>query len=286
MDQKRSIKEIVDEYSNVSRVSKCLGISRPSIYRYMERYDNGEVDKIPKDVLNFFNTVCVHVPESSLRSYFTEKYNDYLDEVDKKKAGEPVPKDIAETIDRLGMTVDDIDERINNALEVKARMDELGYSPERSCVKKVERDLQNLQYTRDLIEKWEEEKKFWPITEGDMHWYASTGVFYSDYERYTQDSLEYKPGMKNNFKCCKLNNKDGYSFVFDGCCDDDEVELVIEANVIPGQFATVGKFKTEPNQRFIMVPKFFDPAYAYAFQYRAIRIHNGERMNEIRGMFN
>lgn len=126
---KPTLREIIDEYSSIVRFSKSLGISRPSTYKYIDLYDKGNSEGIPEDVLKVFNTIMA-APKSGWRNYFNELYDNYLNREEAREMQDPVPKDIAETIDRLGMTVYQIDERIENALDVRARMEELGYAPD------------------------------------------------------------------------------------------------------------------------------------------------------------
>ena len=50
----RSIRKWVEENSSVSAVAADLGFTRPTVYKYMEKYDKGEVDKLPNDVVIYF----------------------------------------------------------------------------------------------------------------------------------------------------------------------------------------------------------------------------------------
>jgi len=50
----RSIKKWIEENSSVSAVAAELSISRPTVYKYMEKYDKGEFDKLPKEVVTYF----------------------------------------------------------------------------------------------------------------------------------------------------------------------------------------------------------------------------------------
>ncbi len=42
---------------NLSEIAERCGISRPTLYKYMEMYDMGETDQIPEEVLTLFNDV-------------------------------------------------------------------------------------------------------------------------------------------------------------------------------------------------------------------------------------
>ena len=50
----RSIKKWVEENSSVSAVAAELTLSRPTVYKYMEKFDKGETDKLPEDVVTYF----------------------------------------------------------------------------------------------------------------------------------------------------------------------------------------------------------------------------------------
>lgn len=43
---------------NLSEIAERCGISRPTLYKYMEMYDIGETDQIPGEVLTLFNDVA------------------------------------------------------------------------------------------------------------------------------------------------------------------------------------------------------------------------------------
>ena len=279
---KPTLREIVDEYSSIVRFSKSLGISRPSTYKYIDYYDNGNKEGIPEDVLKVFNTIMM-TPKTGWRNLFNELYDNYLNQEEVREMQNPVPKDIAETIDRLGMTVDQIDERIENALEVRARMEELGYSPDRPCVVKVEQDLKSLQYTRDMIERRNKEIRFWPITEGDMNWIVDEQRFGFGYP-YNDAELEYKPDLKKEFKYCLLKNQSGYTFLFD-CPDecDNQITVTITAHLPGGRTPVLGEFTNMEGQNFITIPKIFDYVYSYGFSYSIIRRNSkGKVLNNMK----
>lgn len=54
MDGKR-IQDTVREVCSLSYVSGKMGISRPTLYKYMELYDSGETDRIPDQARSFFD---------------------------------------------------------------------------------------------------------------------------------------------------------------------------------------------------------------------------------------
>lgn len=68
----------------ITELASYLNSSRPTIYKYIESFDNGEIDKIPKkilDVLNFIND-----------SQLIDKLNviDYIISKEKNKKAKPV----------------------------------------------------------------------------------------------------------------------------------------------------------------------------------------------------
>jgi len=276
-----TLREIINEYTTMSRLAKSLDISRPSVYKYVAKFDSGDMESIPEEILRFFNTVKMS-PKSGRREIFTMKYNSYLDTEEARMMENPVPKEIADIIDRLGMTTDQIDERIDRALEVRQHQIELGYGDDHLSVQRVEHDLKNLQYTRDMIERRSKEIKFWPITEGDMDWYVDENNHGWPCP-YDEMELEINPELKNFFKFCLLRNATGLTFLFDNLgFDNNTVEVTISAR-IPKTSIPIGVFINEPGQNYIIIPKIFDAAYSYHFEYSIIRrAENGEVLNSIK----
>ncbi|MBR4202291.1 MAG: hypothetical protein IKQ93_01800, partial [Candidatus Methanomethylophilaceae archaeon] len=274
---KPTLREIVDEYSSIVRFSKSLGISRPSAYKYIDLFDRGIKEGIPGGVLKVFNTIMM-TPKSGWRNYFNELYDNYLNQGEAMEMQDPVPKDIAETIDRLGMTEGQIDARIENALDVRKSLTEL-YGSDDDRVQRVERDLRNLQYTKDMIIRRENEIKFWPITEGDMDWITiEDDCGFTDL--YNEWNIEHNPELKDQFKYSILKNTGGYTFVFD-CPDGDSSDISVKIQVrLPERWSTIGVFRNHDSQNFIVIPKIFDYAYAHHFWYSIERRdEDGEIIN-------
>ena len=48
--------EWIKENSSVSTVAADLNLSRPTVYKYVDKFDNGDLDKIPKEVIEYFRT--------------------------------------------------------------------------------------------------------------------------------------------------------------------------------------------------------------------------------------
>lgn len=55
---KMNIAHMLRVRGKLSDVAESLGISRPSLYKYMQLYDKGTTDQIPPDVLNYFNDIA------------------------------------------------------------------------------------------------------------------------------------------------------------------------------------------------------------------------------------
>lgn len=55
MKYKQNISDLIREYSSISEVAEKYGISRPTLYRYMDLYDSEEYEKIPERLLVYFN---------------------------------------------------------------------------------------------------------------------------------------------------------------------------------------------------------------------------------------
>lgn len=56
-DRDGSISSIIKEKTPISEVAERFSISRPTLYKYMDCYDQGEFDRIPKDILEYFRLV-------------------------------------------------------------------------------------------------------------------------------------------------------------------------------------------------------------------------------------
>lgn len=50
----RSIRKWIEENSSVSAVAADLNLSRPTIYKYVDKFDKGDVDKLPESVVAYF----------------------------------------------------------------------------------------------------------------------------------------------------------------------------------------------------------------------------------------
>lgn len=56
-ERKVPISEVIKRASSISDVADRLEVSRPTLYKYMDFYDNGEYTRIPDDVLAYFGAI-------------------------------------------------------------------------------------------------------------------------------------------------------------------------------------------------------------------------------------
>ncbi len=66
-----NLAETLKKVSSISFVSSKLGVSRPTLYRYIELYEGGDKSKIPAEVRDFFDYCCEEpLTEDVVYSYF------------------------------------------------------------------------------------------------------------------------------------------------------------------------------------------------------------------------
>jgi predicted DNA binding protein len=76
------ISETLKAEGKLSDIAERLGISRPTLYKYMGKYDEGETDGIPSDVLDYFGRYEIpsepseDVPASSDCRIITKCFSD------------------------------------------------------------------------------------------------------------------------------------------------------------------------------------------------------------------
>ncbi len=69
-----SIAEILKSVSSLSEVAERFSISRPTLYKYMDCFDNGEYDRIPEKILAYFDAMSSGAtPEESAIYLMAEK---------------------------------------------------------------------------------------------------------------------------------------------------------------------------------------------------------------------
>ncbi len=290
MEQKQTLRETIDRYSNVARFAKCLDISRPSMYKYIENYDKGDVTNIPDHVKTVFNTLMTGNDDFKM-IYCNELYATYLKTVD--SPAETVPKDIAAKIDNLELTTDDVDEWITHTQGMKDELESEieGRNLDREIYKErllsLDKRLKDLEYTRELVGLRMEERHFIAVKEGKMEWIVSTGPTPFDLYPYEKEEIESDPELKKGFKCCKAKNEDGYMFYFAGASEDDIINVNVVTNALwnEGISTRIATFTPDKGQFFVKIPRIFDDAHEYAFNYEVERMRAGAVLNRIEGFF-
>lgn len=290
METKQTIREIIDKHSNVARFSKCLGISRPSLYKYIESYDNGDHSGIPQNILAVFNTLLSGNEDFRL-IYFTDLYAKYLNE--NESSSEPVPKEIAAKIDSLELTLDDVDEWIEhtenmkNELEHEIESRNLNREIYKSDLLRMENRIKDLEYTRELVEHRMNERHFINVKEGKMEWVASTGPSHCFAEIYTEEIAKEDPDLQKALKCCKAKTEEGYMFYFAGASEDDciQVHVKVSRGWNEGIDARIATFSPDKGQFYVKLPRIFDDAHEYAFYYEVERYRDGKLLNKLTGLF-
>ena len=77
-NENRSIREVIGENLSLSKFAKCIGVSRPTLYKYMDAYDAKLLDTIPDSVLNIFDDASSETDRIILKSFFDGLYTNYL----------------------------------------------------------------------------------------------------------------------------------------------------------------------------------------------------------------
>ena len=156
--QSKPIREIIGENISFSRFAKCMGISRPTLYKYMDAYNSKNIDLIPDSILKVFDTASTQIPTNRLHAYFNELYIDYVRTEERRSRDNPVPPEIAEIVDSEGLDVKDIDRMIEKAkrhLERLLKRDAL----DEHEVESVRKDRRDLAYSREMVERRQSENR-------------------------------------------------------------------------------------------------------------------------------
>ena len=287
MENKQTLKQTIDENSNVARFAKCLGISRPSMYKYIESYDNGDMSSIPENVLPVFRTLMSGNREFKLM-YCNELYAKYLSE--NEQSADAVPKEIAEKIDSQGITLEMVDIWIKDQEMLKRYlMEDMDDPQTRKFHEKqlviVEQHLRDLEYTREMVEKRQNEKHF--VTpaksEEEMEWYAFIGKSLGYMVHYDLVELKKHPEILDAFKIGMKKNKDGsYLFCFAGASEGDEITVNVLAHDNcdeSGQdfYFRIASYSPEKNQSFVVIPEIFGNGSGFRFELE--RRNNGVLLN-------
>lgn len=188
---KRSIRTAVSEHFSVASLAKCMRVSRPTIYKYMDAYDRGREDEVPENVRNIFSTVCERIPENGLDSYFNRMMAEHYREMEENG---DVPEDIAEAIDNEGVTSDKIDRMIERARSHLEWLTVNNGDPEE--IASVEKDLSDLEYSRDMVERHMKQRRFILIANMGS-WTSSDG---KNTYPFTEKNEAEVPGIRDMFR--------------------------------------------------------------------------------------
>ena len=330
MENRQTLRQVIDECSNVARFAKCLGVSRPSMYKYIDLYDKGDTSSIPENVLAVFKTL-MSGNRNFRMNYCNDLYAKYLN--DNEQTEEPVPDDIAKKIDDMNITLDWVDSWITiTEQEIERNEEEIrdqGWNRDyiernrdfyEGHIRMVKKRLEDLEYTRELIEKRNNEKHFlspdmkkmesievldWTVSTGksrydlwptldDMTEMWRSGFIdltnteiNSDVKSIVDNELEQHPELKDAFKYSEIKTEEGYVFFFAGASEDDEIVVNIYTDGFncQGVYTRIASFSPDKKQFFVKIPKIFDDKHESCFGYEVERRNNGVLLNRIRGSF-
>ena len=282
-NQTKSIREIIGENFSLSSFAKCMGISRPTLYKYMDAYDSGKLDLIPDNILKVFDTVSTRVPSDGLKVYFNDLYADYIRIEERRLRENPVPSDIAEIVDVEGLEVKDIDRMIEKAERHLDR--QMKKTPrDEDEIERTKKDIRDLAYSRDMVERRQAENRFLLIFDAD--WTACIGPNESDIIDYDEDAESDVPDIDSKFRFYLTRAHSGYTLFF---CNEGEGDAV-EVQLLTGPREdktrdVVGIFRPEPGMGFIRIPDLFNEEFEDFFQYRVVRSNGGRILNAAIGRF-
>lgn len=147
--------------------------------------------------------------------------------------------------------------------------------------------LKDLEYTRDLVEKRIDERRFIPVKSAVMTWTVFDGAEPLSTDIYTNDLLDERPELKESFKFCLMRTSTGYTFLLDGMAEGDDV--IVRIGTVPewnaGVSAAVATLRPEAGQAHIIVPRLFDEAHEHAFGYTVEHHRGGALLDRATGLF-
>ena len=281
--QTRPIREIIGENISLSSFAKCMGVSRPTLYKYMAAYDSKDLGLIPDNVLKVFDTASSDIPKDRLRSYFNELYESHVRTEERRLRESPVPPDIAEIVDGERLDARDIDRMIEKAERHLGRLVRRD-PPDEDEIERVRKDIRDLGYTREMVERRQAESRFLLIFSAD--WTACTGPEESDIVDYDEEAEIDVPGIESMFRFYLTRAKSGYTLFFCNEEEGDEVEVQLLTGADEDRTRdVVGTFRPEPGMRFVRIPDLFDEDFEDLFRFRVVRFRNGEVINRAIGKF-
>ncbi len=281
-EQTTSIRDIVNENMPLSTFAKCMGISRPTLYKYLDAYDSKKVVLLPDNILKTFDTIS-KVPRNSRQAYFNELYAKHIRTEERRLRENPVPTDIADIVDTENLDVKKIDRMIEMAEKHLERL--LKREPiDEDDIEHTRKDIRDLEYTREMVERRLSENRFLLIFNDS--WTACIGPNESDTIDYDEEAELDVPDINSKFRFYLTRAKIGYTLFF---CNDEEGDSV-EVQLITGPRKdmtkdVVGTFRPEPGMKFVRIPDLFDEDFEEAFQFRVIRSNGGKVLNSAIGEF-
>lgn len=282
-NQSRPIREIISENISLSSFAKCMGISRPTLYKYMDAYDSGNLDLIPDNILKVFDTASTRVPSDGLQAYFNDIYANYVRMEERRLHESPVPPDIAEIVDMEGLEVKDIDRMIEKAeryLERQQRKD----PQDEDEIERIKKDIRDLAYSRDMVERRQAENRFLLIFDAD--WTACVGPAESDTVDYDEEAESDVADIDSKFRFYLTRAQSGYTLFFCNAEEGDTVEVQLLTGPREDKARDiVGTFRPEPGMGFIRIPDLFNEEFEGLFQYRVVRSNGGRVLNAAIGKF-
>lgn len=278
-----SIRDVIGENISLSTFAKCMGISRPTLYKYMDAYDEKNIGLIPDSILKVFDTASMRIPKDKLQAYFNDLYANYIRTEERRTRESPVPQDIAEIVDIEGVNVKDIDNMIERAERHLNRLLKKDHVDEEE-VESVKKDIRDLEYTRDMVERRQSENRF--ILIFNANWTVCIGPNESDVVDYDEDSEEDIPDIDSKFRFHMTRAAMGFTLFFFNDEAGDSIELQLLTGPKEDRMTdVVGTFNPEPGMKFIKVPDLFDEDFEEFFQYRVIRSNGGKVLNKAIGSF-
>lgn len=282
-EQSTSIKEIISRNISLSKFAKCVCVSRPTLYKYMDAYDSKKIELIPDNILVIFDRASNETSKKNLHSYFNGMYKDYMQIENRRHHDGQIPPYIEEILDNERPEVEDIDDMIRYA--EKHRENLLKRTPvDDDRLKRVTKDIEDLKYTRKIVEERQSENQFLLIFRDS--WSACIGPEESDVIDVDEESRMNVPDIEEKFRFHLTRAKLGYTLLFYNTSKDDTIELQLLTGFDDDYTKDIiGTFHPEPGMKFIRIPDLFDEEFEEFFRYRIIRSNNGIVLNSAIGKF-
>jgi len=277
------IREIIGEYISISRFAKCMDVSRPTLYKYMDAYDSGNVDLIPGNILEVFDTATAGIQKKKLQEYFNDLYARHIRTEERRQRDNPVPPNIADIVDSENLDVKDIDRMIEKAKRHLERI--MKKTPiDEDEIENVKKDILDLEYTREMVEKRRAESRFMLIF--DAAWTSCLGPEESDTVDYDEAAETDIPGIESKFRFYLARANSGYTLFFINDEEGDDVEVQLLTGSCDDKTKDVmGTFRPEPGMKFVRIPDLFTEDFEDLFRFRVVRSRNGTVLNTAIGKF-